>query len=84
MLSGETPEVFHDMLSPVIHFPPKHHPIHDYYGINHFVVFSPNTPNEKEDIDNETRAKIALSTVTVAVHNTHCQVPFFVQVIIGC
>ena len=77
---GETPEVFRDLLSPVIDFPPKHHPIHDYYGINHFVLLSPNAPNEKEDIDNETRAKIALSTVTVAVHNTHCQVPFFVQV----
>ena len=68
------------MQSPVIDFPPKHHPIHDYYGVNQFVLFSPNVPNEKEDIDNETRAKIALSTVTVAIHNTNCQVPFFVQV----
>ena len=68
------------MLSTVVHFPPKYHPIHDYFGLNDFVVLSPNAPYEKEDIDNETRAKIALSTVTVAVHNTNCQVPFFVQV----
>ena len=68
------------MLSPIVHFPPKYHPVHDYFGINDFVVLSPNVPYEKEDIDNETRAKIALSTVTVAVHNTNCQIPFFVQV----
>ena len=75
------PEVFNDMLSPAIDFPPNHHPIHDYFGLNHFVLLSPNVPDEKEDIDNETRAKMALSTVTVAVHNTNCQIPFFVQVI---
>ena len=80
-ISGEVPEVFNDMLSPAIDFPPKHHPIHDYFGLNHFVLLSPNVPDEKEDIDNETRAKMALSTVTVAVHNTNCQIPFFVQVI---
>ena len=74
------PQIFNEMLSPTVDFPPKYHPIHDYFGINEFVVLSPNIPNEKEDIDNETRAKIALSTVTVAVHNTNCQVPFFVQV----
>ena len=77
---GKWPPIFNEMLSPNVDFPPKYHPIHDYFGINDFVILSPNIPHEKEDIDNETRAKIALSTVTVAVHNTNCQVPFFVQV----
>jgi len=76
------PKVLKDMMSPIVHFPPKYHPIHDYFGINDFVLLSPNLPCEKEDIDNETRSKIALSTVTVAIHNTKCQVPFFIQV--GC
>ena len=31
-------------------------------------------------MDNPTRAKMALSTVTVAVNNTGCAVPVFVQV----
>ena len=34
----------------------------------------------REDVDNPTRAKMALSTVTVAVNNTGCAVPVFVQV----
>ena len=54
------PQIFNEMLSPTVDFPPKYHPIHDYFGINEFVVLSPNIPNEKEDIDNETRAKIAV------------------------
>jgi hypothetical protein len=33
----------------------------------------------KEEVDNPTRAKMALGTVAVAVNNTNCAVPFFVQ-----
>ena len=36
--------------------------------------------NEREEIDNETRSKIALSTIAVALNNTNCSVPCFVQV----
>ena len=36
--------------------------------------------NEREEIDNETRCKIALSTIAVALNNTNCSVPCFVQV----
>jgi Rab3 GTPase-activating protein catalytic subunit len=56
------------------------HPIHYFYGLNNFLVLNPNVPNEKEDIDNETRSKMALSTITVALNNTGCSVPCFVQV----
>jgi hypothetical protein len=34
------------------------HPLHYYFGLNEFVTFSPNAPKEKEDIDNDTRAKV--------------------------
>ena len=36
--------------------------------------------NEREEIDNETRCKIALSTIAVTLNNTNCSVPCFVQV----
>ena len=36
--------------------------------------------SEEEEIDNETRSKIALSTIAVALNNTNCSVPCFVQV----
>ena len=61
-------------------FPSGSHPVHYFYGVTDFVTLSPKIPEEKEDIDNETRAKLVLSTVSVAVQNTACQVPFFVQV----
>ena len=56
----------------------KSHPIHYFYGLHSFIVLSP-SPNEREDIDNETRCKIALSTIAVALNNTNCSVPCFVQ-----
>ena len=54
-------------------------PIHYYYGLNHYIVLGPGQ-REKEDIHNETRSKMALSTVAVALNNTQCPVPCFVQV----
>ena len=61
-------------------FPPSQaHPIHYYYGLNHFMVLT-SSPREKESIDNETRSKTALSTISVALNNTKCAIPCFVQV----
>ena len=54
-------------------------PIHYYYGLNHYIVLGPGQ-REKEDIHNVTRSKMALSTVSVALNNTQCPVPCFVQV----
>ena len=46
-------------------------PINYYYGLNHFIILGP-AKREREDIDNETRSKMALSTVAVALNNTRC------------
>lgn len=56
------------------------HPVHYHYGLTEFLVLAPDPRMEKEDIDNETRAKMTLSAAAVAVHNTGSPVPFFVQV----
>ncbi len=80
---GRTPDSVHDLLGQGCReFPPggRVHPVHYYYGLNEFVVMAPNAPREREEVDNETRAKTALSAITVALHNTDCTVPFFLQV----
>ena len=77
---GATPDFVQDLMGAVSkEFPWRQcHPLHYYYGLNHFIVLSP-SQNEKEDIDNETRSKMALSTLAVALSNTNCPVPCFVQ-----
>lgn len=55
------------------------HPIQYYYNLNHFLILSP-SPKEREKIDNESRSKLALSTLAVALNNTKSPIPAFVQV----
>ena len=67
---GTTPEFVHSLMSK--DFPSLNSkPIHYYYGLNHFIILGP-AKREREDIDNETRSKMALSTVAVALNNTRC------------
>jgi len=78
---GTTPDFIHSLVSSGSkEFPWRQaHPIHYNYGLHNFIVLSP-SHQEREEIDNETRSKIALSTVAVALSNTNCSVPCFVQV----
>ena len=76
---GSTPDYVNALVLPGSFPSQKCHPLHAYYGLNHFIVLSP-SKREKEEIDNETRAKMALSTLAVALSNTNCAVPCFVQV----
>ena len=78
---GTTPDFVHDLMhTGSKEFPSGNvPPIHYFYGLNHFMVVTA-SPREKEAIDNETRSKMALSTISVALNNTKCAVPCFVQV----
>ncbi len=77
ILSAPIPACLEDMMRPDHDFPPQAHPVHYFYGLYDFVVVG---PAGKEDVDNPTRARMALGTVTVSVSETGCRVPFFVQV----
>ena len=59
---GLIPDAIQDMMQTGQEFPSRSqsHPLHYFFGLNEFVTFSPNAPREKEDIDNDTRAKVIL------------------------
>ena len=77
---GVTPEFVHSLMAK--EFPSLNSkPIHYYYGLNHYIVLAPGK-NEREDIDNESRSKMALSSIAVALNNTRCSIPCFVQVMV--
>ncbi|GFY76264.1 rab3 GTPase-activating protein catalytic subunit [Trichonephila inaurata madagascariensis] len=66
-----------DMMSRENDFPPKAHCLVRWYGLREFVVIHPAKANDA--IMTEDRTKMLLSSVTIAVNNTSCQVPVFVQ-----
>jgi hypothetical protein len=49
-----------------------------WYGLSKFVVITPTRSGNH--IDTESRANLVLSSATVAINNTGCQIPILVQV----
>ncbi|KAJ8680941.1 hypothetical protein QAD02_016728 [Eretmocerus hayati] len=47
-----------------------------YYGVREFMLL---IPSKKTAITDETKIKILLSSLAIAVNNAHCEVPAFVQ-----
>ncbi|XP_054718662.1 rab3 GTPase-activating protein catalytic subunit-like [Uloborus diversus] len=66
-----------DMMSRENDFPPKAHCLVRWYGLREFVVIHPAKSNDA--IMTEDRTKMLLSSVYIAVNNTNCQVPVFIQ-----
>ncbi|TRY78537.1 hypothetical protein TCAL_04254 [Tigriopus californicus] len=58
-------------------FPCSAHPIYYFYGLDEFIILS---PQGTEQVDNPTRIKMVLGTLSVAAHNTECGIPMFIQV----
>ncbi|XP_067007890.2 rab3 GTPase-activating protein catalytic subunit [Anabrus simplex] len=56
---------------------PHPHPLAAWYGLRDFVILAPFPGIE---ITSETRIKLLLSSIYIAVNNTNCPVPIFVQV----
>lgn len=78
-------QVQDDMMSLDNDFPPQRdsgdgsthpHPLVRWYGLRDFVVVSP----ARYAISDESRVKILLSSVYIAISNSNCQVPVFVQI----
>ena len=72
------PLVWKDMMSVENDFPTRAHCIARWYGLRDFVVVAP--CSDMQDINTESRANILLSSVSIALNNTTCQIPVFIHV----
>ena len=73
----KTPTVFSDMMNLDNDFPSRAHCLCRWFGLQEFLIISPAV---NEIIDTESRSKLLLSSASVALNNTCCTVPIFVQV----
>ncbi|KAL9848273.1 rab3 GTPase-activating protein catalytic subunit isoform 1-T1 [Geothlypis trichas] len=59
-------------------FPPRAHCLVRWYGLREFVVIAPAANNDA--VISESKCNLLLSSVSIALGNTGCQVPLFVQI----
>ncbi|KAM4697609.1 rab3 GTPase-activating protein catalytic subunit isoform 2-T2 [Rhinophrynus dorsalis] len=77
--SGEDvlPVCMQDLLCTNNDFPPVAHCLVRWYGLREFVVIS---PAANDAVISESKCNLLLSSISIALGNTGCQVPLFVQV----
>ncbi|KAI0217388.1 Rab3 GTPase-activating protein catalytic subunit [Lamellibrachia satsuma] len=66
-----------DMMSVENDFPSRTHCLSRWYGLHNFIVLSPGP--QMDEITTESRLNLLLSSITIALNNTGCQMPVFVQ-----
>ena len=72
-----TPTVFLDLMNFDNDFPSRTHFLCRWYGLQEFLTLTP--VSEKQCIDSESRAKLLLSSASIALGNSVCGIPLFVQ-----
>ncbi|XP_041830042.1 rab3 GTPase-activating protein catalytic subunit isoform X2 [Melanotaenia boesemani] len=72
------PSAMQDLLCMNNDFPPRAHCLVRWYGIREFVVISPGA--NCEAIISESKCNLLLSSVSISLANSGCQVPMFVQI----
>ncbi|KAM3591695.1 uncharacterized protein V6R79_005896 [Siganus canaliculatus] len=72
------PLAMQDLLHMNNDFPPRAHCLVRWYGIREFVVISPGA--NCEAIVSESKCNLLLSSVSICLANSGCQVPMFVQI----
>ncbi|KAL7866119.1 hypothetical protein SRHO_G00113660 [Serrasalmus rhombeus] len=72
------PLAMQDLLCMNNDFPPRAHCLVRWYGVREFVVISPGA--NCEAVISESKCNLLLSSVSIALANTGCQVPLFVQI----
>ncbi|GFS18446.1 rab3 GTPase-activating protein catalytic subunit [Elysia marginata] len=73
----KTPTVFLDLMNFDNDFPSRAHFLCRWYGLQEILTLTP--VSEKQSIDSESRAKLLLSSASIALGNSTCSIPFFVQ-----
>ncbi|KAJ8351603.1 hypothetical protein SKAU_G00230790 [Synaphobranchus kaupii] len=72
------PGAMQDLLCMNNDFPPRAHCLVRWYGVREFVVISPGA--NCEAVISESKCNLLLSSVSISLANTGCQVPVFVQI----
>ncbi|XP_036937160.1 rab3 GTPase-activating protein catalytic subunit isoform X2 [Acanthopagrus latus] len=72
------PLAMQDLLCMNNDFPPRAHCLVRWYGIREFVVITPGT--NCEAIISESKCNLLLSSISISLANSGCQVPMFVQI----
>ncbi|XP_059783582.1 rab3 GTPase-activating protein catalytic subunit isoform X2 [Balaenoptera ricei] len=78
VLEDVIPQSMQDLLCMNNDFPPRAHCLVRWYGLREFVVIAPAANNDA--VLSESKCNLLLSSVSVALGNTGCQVPLFVQI----
>ncbi|XP_035661424.1 rab3 GTPase-activating protein catalytic subunit-like isoform X2 [Branchiostoma floridae] len=71
------PQAIQDLLAMENDFPPRAHCLCRWFGVRSFVVLAPG--GHSDSIQSESKASLLLSSISIAVNNTGCSVPVFVQ-----
>ncbi|XP_077584476.1 rab3 GTPase-activating protein catalytic subunit [Stigmatopora nigra] len=72
------PIAMQDLLCTYNDFPPRAHCLVRWYGIREFIIISPGA--NVEAIVSESKCNLLLSSISVSLVNSGCQVPMFVQI----
>uniref|UniRef100_A0A8C7VGN4 Rab3 GTPase-activating protein catalytic subunit n=1 Tax=Oncorhynchus mykiss TaxID=8022 RepID=A0A8C7VGN4_ONCMY len=72
------PTAMQDLLCMNNDFPPRAHCLVRWYGMREFVVISPGA--NCEAVISESKCNLLLSSISISLANTGCQVPMFVQI----
>ncbi|XP_043847961.1 rab3 GTPase-activating protein catalytic subunit isoform X2 [Dromiciops gliroides] len=78
VLEDAIPQSMQDLLCMNNDFPPRAHCLVRWYGLREFVVIAPAVNNDA--VLSESKCNLLLSSVSIALGNTGCQVPLFVQI----
>ncbi|XP_048339326.1 rab3 GTPase-activating protein catalytic subunit isoform X2 [Sphaerodactylus townsendi] len=78
LLEDALPVAMQDLLCMNNDFPPRAHCLVRWYGLREFVVIAPSANNDA--VLSESKCNLLLSSVSIALGNTGCQVPVFVQI----
>ncbi|XP_029331730.1 rab3 GTPase-activating protein catalytic subunit isoform X1 [Mus caroli] len=72
------PQSMQDLLCMNNDFPPRAHCLVRWYGLREFVVIAPAAHSDA--VLSESKCNLLLSSISIALGNTGCQVPLFVQI----
>lgn len=75
-LTEDQANVLQDLVSSMNDFPSRSHHLSRWYGLRQFFILM---PFNQEPITSEDRGKLLLSSASIALSNTSCTIPFFVQ-----
>ncbi|XP_061299623.1 rab3 GTPase-activating protein catalytic subunit isoform X1 [Pezoporus flaviventris] len=78
LVEDALPLPMQDLLCMNNDFPPRAHCLVRWYGLREFVVIAPAANNDA--VLSESKCNLLLSSVSISLGNTGCQVPLFVQI----